>query len=43
MLEMTLLQNASVATGGSDFSNEYLVTSFYSGLSVMSLNRLSLM
>jgi hypothetical protein len=39
---LALLQNASVLMG-SDFCNRHLVTHFYSGSSVMSLNRPSLM
>jgi hypothetical protein len=39
-------KNASIVNqggGASDCSNEHLVTNFYSGSSVMSLNRLSLL
>jgi hypothetical protein len=38
-----LLQNASDATGVSDFSNRCLMTRVYSGSSVMSLKRPSLL
>jgi hypothetical protein len=38
-----LLQNASVVTGGSDLSNEHLVTCFYSGSSMKSPNLPSLL
>jgi hypothetical protein len=42
LMDMSLLQNASLAIGVSDFSNKHLVTCVYSGSSVMSPNRPSL-